>query len=162
MPILTVNNIPFNYPEPGSPPGTWGEPATGWATEVTEVLGNIQGPNDIIETTFNIQNNISVFTTIAGLSFNTGEVRSAVINYSIYRTSTANPSGFSESGTIQITYDNSAGVGDKWSFTVYGITGNSGVTFTLTDAGQFQYKSTDINATGYSGIMNFRAKSLAQ
>lgn len=156
---LVVNNIPFEYPSAGTAPG-WGQPATDWASEVTEVLGELSGPNDIIQTTFSIQNNISVFTNIASLTFNTGQVRGATINYTIYRTSTANPSGFSEGGTIQIVYDNAAGVNDKWSMTVFGITGNSGVTFNLTDAGQFQYKSTDINSTGYSGVMTFRAKSL--
>lgn len=158
---LTVNNIPYDYPDSGTPPG-WGEGATGWATEVTEVLGELLGPNDIIETTFNIQNNIAVFTNIANLTFNTGQVRGAEIQYSIYRTSTATPSGKAESGTINIVYDNAAGSGSKWNYTVFGITGNSGVTFNLTDAGQFQYKSTDIGALGYSGIMVFTAKSRSQ
>jgi hypothetical protein len=160
MPIdLTVNSITFPYPTAGQSPG-WGQAATDWATEVTEVLNELKGPNDIAQTTFNIQNNISTFTNIAGLSFNTGQVRAATIQYSIYRTSTANPSGYSEGGTINIVYDNSAGSGSKWLISAGNIAGNSGVTFTVTDAGQFQYKSTDITAPGYSGVMTFRAKSL--
>lgn len=156
---LTVNGIPFEYPTPGQEPG-WGEAATDWATEVTEVLGELLGPNDIIQTTFNIQNNIAVFTNIASLSFDPGEVRGALIDYTIYRTSDANPSGQAEGGSIKIVYDNSAGAGSKWIWTVYGVAGNSGVTFNLTDAGQFQYQSTDIGAVGYSGTMTFRAKAL--
>ncbi len=162
MPIsLTVNSLTFEYPTPGDSPG-WGQPATDWSIEVTRVLNDLQGTNDIAETSFNIANNVSSFTNIAGLTFNTGEVRAATINYSVYRTSTANPSGQAESGILNIVYDNLAGSGSKWAITGTGITGNSGVTFTITDLGQMQYKSTDINATGYSGVMHFRSKALAQ
>lgn len=162
MPItLTVNNIPFQYPIPGDSPG-WGAGATDWANEVTIVLNDLLGPADITETTFPISNNVTSFTDVSGLSFNTGTVRSAIIDYSVYRTSTANPSGFAESGSLGIVYDNLAGAGSKWSMTGYGLNGNSGVTFTITDAGQVQYKSSNINSVGYSGVMHFRAKTLSQ
>ncbi len=156
MPILVVNNIPYNYPDSGTSPG-WGAEATGFAEGVTEVLGQLLGPNDITQTTFQVQNNISSFTNIASLVFNTGQVRAATVQYAIYRTSATNPSGKAESGTINLVYDNSAASDSKWSFTVFGVTGNSGVTFAVTDLGQFQYKSTDIGSSGYSGVMTFRA-----
>lgn len=158
---LIVNNIPFEYPTPGTEPG-WGEPATGWAEEATAVLTELLGPSDIAETTFNIQNNISVFTDVAGLKFNTGTVRAAQINYSIYRVSTAAPSGHAEAGIINIIYDNAAAPGSKWQFAMSGIVGTGGLTFNITDLGQVQYKSTDINSVGYSGILHFRAKTLGQ
>ena len=162
MPItLIVNNIPYEYPVPGDSPG-WGQPATDWATEVTAVLAELLGSTDIVQTPFIISNNISSFSDIVGLSFNTGLVRGAVIDYTIYRTSTANPTGNSESGVLSVVYDNLAGSGSKWSLIGYAQNGDSGVTFNITDSGQFQYKSTDINATGYSGVMHFRAKTLAQ
>lgn len=162
MPInLVVNNISYEYPVPGDSPG-WGQPATDWATEVTLVLNELLGSTDIVQTSFNISNNISSFNDIIGLSFNTGLVRAAVIDYSIYRTSTANPSGETESGVINIDYDNLAASGSKWSIILYALTGNSGVTFNMTDSGQMQYKSTDIGAVGYSGTMRFRAKTLSQ
>lgn len=158
---LTVNNIPFEYPTPGQEPG-WGQPATDWAIEVTEVLNEVLGPNDISETSFAIQNNIAVDTNVANLAFNTGQVRSALINYSIYRTSTANPSGKVETGDIRMIYDNSAAPGSKWLFAVQNKVGVSGVSFSVTDLGQVQYQSTDIGTPGYSGVMHFRAKVLAQ
>lgn len=162
MPIeLIVNNIPFEYPIPGDEPG-WGQPATDWATEVTTVLGNLLGPNDILETSAAINNNITVFTDIPKLTFNTGLVRSATIEYSVYRTSTASPSGHAEGGGIRIVYDNAASIGSKWSMVVYGVAGTSGITFTILDTGQIQYKSTDIGAAGYSGVIHFSAKALAQ
>ena len=162
MPItLIVNNIPYEYPIPGDSPG-WGQPATDWASEVTLVLNDLLGPNDITETAFSLQNNITSFTNVAGLSFNTGQVRSAVIDYSVYRTSTANPSGNAESGLITIVYDNLAASGSKWSMTMGPVNGDAGVIFSILDNGQVQYQSSDINSTGYSGVMKFRAKTLGQ
>lgn len=162
MPItLTVNNIPFEYPIPGDSPG-WGEGATDWATEVTTVLGSILGPNDIIQNTFTIANNVSSVANVVGLSLNTGQVRSAIIEYSVYRTSTSNPSGHSESGTLTATYDNLAGGGSKWSLIGSNLNGRSGVTFSITDAGQLQYTSSDLGTLGYSGSMHFRVRALNQ
>lgn len=162
MPVtLTVNHIPFEYPIPGDSPG-WGEGATGWAEEVTTVLNDILGPNDIIETTFNIVNNQISPANIVGLSFNTGSVRAATIEYSVYRTSSTHLSGQAESGTLSIVYDNLAASGFKWSLVGSNLNGISGVTFSILDSGQFQYISTDIGNTGYSGVLHFRAKTLGQ
>lgn len=154
---LIVNSIPFDYPSEGEDPG-WGGPATSWAEEVTKVLNNVLGPDDILQTTFNVANNQIVVQDITGLLFNAGTVRAATIQYAIYRISTANPSGYTEAGEIHVVYDNAVG----WSFAVGGVVGNSGVNFSITPAGQFQYTSNDINSLGYSGVMKFRAVSLSQ
>lgn len=144
MPItLVVNNIPYEYPIPGDAPG-WGEGATDWAEQVTIVLNNLNGPDDITQTTFPISNNVTSPANVNGLIFNTGTVRSAVINYSIYITSAAFPFGNSESGVINITYDNGAPSGSKWSLIQYGVNGNTGVVFSVTDSGQVQYTSTNL------------------
>jgi hypothetical protein len=161
MPVtLTVNNIPIEYPVPGDSPG-WGQSATEWATQVTLALQDLQGLTDIPQKTFTIQNDVQTFTDIAGLTFNTGLVRAAFIDYSIYRTSTSNPSGQVECGNINIVYDNLAAPGSKWRVVGGLIAGSSGITFQITDAGQFQYKSTDLGA-GHSANMHFRAKTLNQ
>jgi len=157
---LTIDNITYNYPGAGEDPG-WGEDATGWAEGVTNVVNTLQGPGDILETTFNIANNQISPVNVNGLAFDTGVVRSAKITYSIYRISTANPSGNTESGTIDIVYDDSATSGNKWLI-IQEAAGDSGVLFDITDSGQFTYTSTDINSTGYSGIMKFKASTLGQ
>lgn len=162
MPItLTVNNIPYEYPIAGDSPG-WGQPATDWATEVTLVLNDLLGSNDILETTFNVTNNVTSFTNVNSLVFNTGQVRAAQVAYSVYRTSTLNPSGHTEAGLMTLSYDNLAASGSKWSLVIGNVTGNSGVTFSVTDTGQIQYKSTDIGSAGYSGVMHFKATALSQ
>ncbi len=154
---LIVNNTPYDYPTAGDEPG-WGGEATGWATEVTNVLNNLLGPNDILETSFSIANNQSTVADVTGLAFNAGSVRSAVVEYSVYRISDSSPGGNTETGEMHIVYDNSVG----WLIGIGGVVGNAGVQFTITSAGQLQYTSTDVGSLNYSGVMKFKAKALSQ
>jgi len=158
---LIVNNSPYLYPVTGDEPG-WGEGATGWAEEVTDVLNSLLTSDDILQTTFSVNNLVTTDTNIVGLTFNTGTVRAAFVNYSIYRVSDINPSGHAEAGIMTLVYDNSAAALSKWSISVGSISGSAGVTFSITDAGQVQYKSTDIGTTNYVGTMKFNASSLQQ
>jgi hypothetical protein len=155
---LTVNNVPYQYPEAGDPPG-WGEEATGWAEEVTDVLNSLQGPNDINETVASIANNQSSSIEIPGLLFDPGSVRGAEIKYTIYRITDDFPSGNAEYGEIHAIYDNSAAVNEKWKISTE-YTGDSGVNITVSDIGQFFYTSTDITGANYQGIMKFTGRAL--
>lgn len=158
---LIVNNKTFDYPSDGQDPGYGGQ-ATDWAVEVTSVLNTILAPGDILSTTFDINDNVTVPLQIQGLAFDSSLNRSAVIQYSIYRTCTDSPSGNAESGTISIIYDNLAPVNQKWKMT-QNKNGEAGVVLTISDLGQFSYTSSnlDLGAGGYSGIMKFSAKSTA-
>lgn len=158
---LTVNNTPYNYPTTGDEPG-WGGEATGWAEEVTDVLSSLLGPDDILETTFSVNNNVSSAADVTALTFSTGSVRSAIVEYSVYRVSDSNLSGNAESGIMNMVYDNSASPGSQWSLVISNISGNAGVQFSITDAGQVQYTSTDIGSVNYNGTMKFKARALAQ
>jgi hypothetical protein len=155
--VLIVNNTPYNYPTSGDEPG-WGGDATGWACGVTAVLNDLLGPNDILETAFNVANNQTVASNVTGLAFNAASARAAVINYSVFRRSDSNPSGKTESGEIYIVYDDAVG----WSIGQGNIVGNSEVIFTILSTGQIQYTSTDIGTSNYIGTMKFRAKTLQQ
>jgi hypothetical protein len=154
---LIVNNTPYEYPTEGDAPG-WGANATGWAEAVTGVLSNLQGPNDVLETSFSIANNQTIASNITGLAFNAGAVRAARIIYSIFRVSFTTPSGNAESGVFDIVYDNAAG----WQLAQGDTVGNAGCLFSITSAGQFQYTSNDIGSLNYIGEMRFYAKSIQQ
>lgn len=155
---LIVNGTPYSYPTSGDEPG-WGSDATGWAQGVTTVLNDLLGANDILETTVNIANNQTSFVDITGLILNSASVRASEITYSLSRTSTGAPSGHTETGTINVIYDSG---NSTWALAQGNILGNAGVLFQITGSGQFQYKSSDIGATGYTGTLHFRAKSLNQ
>ena len=160
MPIdLVVNNNHFAYPSPGDEPG-WGPPATNWATEVTDVLANIQNPDDITQTSFSLANNTSTPTNIFGLAFNPGTVRSAVVDYSIYIHTTS--AEFAEKGTLDLVYKNGGTIGSKWSIARVIIGDDAGINFNILDSGQVQYTSTNVAGTGYTAVIKFEARTTAQ
>lgn len=154
---LVVNNIPFEYPSSGDEPG-WGGDATGLIIEVVRSLNDIIGPDDILQTSFSVANNQATFIDVTGLAFNAGSVRSAQVEYSVYRISDSNPLGKTESGLMTVLYDNNAG----WALAIGPVLGNSGISFDITGTGQIQYKTTDIGSLNYQGVMKFRAKALQQ
>lgn len=161
MPVdITIGTTPISYPSAGDPPG-WGAQATEAMEAVAEVLSSLSNANDILETTFTIANNQAVAANVSGLAFNTGAVRSAEISYSIIRSSSTTTTGKSEAGTMTAVYDSAATAGSKWQLAIGPVAGpGAGVTFTITDAGQVQYTSSDIGSTTYSGEMRFRAKTI--
>lgn len=154
---LIVNNTPYNYPSKGDEPG-WGGDATGWAEGVTEVLNSIVGPDDILQTSFSVANNRAAPTDIIGLVFNTSSVRSAVVEYSVHRSSSTTSGGKTESGLMHLNYNSV----DGWSIGMGGIIGDSELVFSITSSGQIQYTSSDIGSVDYVGIMKFKATALQQ
>jgi hypothetical protein len=144
---LIVNNVPFEYPEQGEQ-SPWGEAATGWAEEVTNVLNSVNGPSDILETAGNIANNISTFTDIDSFFFDSNNVRSFSVRGNIARETDSNEvyEEFLLVGLYQAS---------SWVMTQEGI-GDSGVEFNITSTGQVQYKSSNLAGANYSGIIKFR------
>ena len=152
---LIINNTPYEYPSKGDEPG-WGGPATGWAEGVTDVLNSVVGPDDILQTSFSIANLQVAATDVVGLVFNTGSVQSAVVEYSVHRTSSTTTGGKTESGTMHLNYNTV----DGWLLGQGGVIGTSEVIFTITSSGQIQYTSSDIGSIDYVGTMKFTGKAL--
>jgi hypothetical protein len=149
--ILIVGTTEYEFPTEGENP-SWGEQVSDWAEAVTEALSTVQKPNDIIQTSANIANNVSVFTAIPGFSFDTSEVRAVSAQFLITRSVTVPSFSVTESGFIEGNFD-----GTDWTISVRS-NGNSGVEFNITPAGQLQYKSSDITGSSYSGEIQFEAK----
>lgn len=159
MPIpLTIQGVTYNYPSSGEDPN-WAEDQIAWTVAVTDILNTLVGAGDILQTTATINNNQVSAINVSGLLFDPSQVRAANIIYSIYRTSTANPSGFAETGIIYLIYDNNGSIGSKWLLAQQ-TDGISEIVFSITDLGQLQYRSSDISSIGYLGIMRFSAKTL--
>ena len=160
MPQLIVGNQIFQYPDPGTEAG-WGEDATGWASAVTNALNALLAPSDILPTAFTVQENQSSPVDITGLFFNSSTVRAANISYAVYRVSSTSPVGIAESGTLMIDLNDTAPSGSKWSL-IQIKNGDAGISFSVTDGGQIQYSTTSIGLTGYTGVINFSAKTLTK
>ena len=145
---VTINNKTFSIPSPGEDPG-WGEEVTDWIVEANKVIGSLFGPGDILETTANIADNQASATTIVGLAFDSGVLRSAKVDYAINRVDAF------ETGTISLIYDSNA---SDWLMSQES-TSDAGVTFSVTSTGQIQYTSS---STGNTGTIKFVAKGLTQ
>ena len=147
---ITLNGNTYNYPEPGESPD-WSGDATALIVEMCNILNTIVAPGDILTTTANINDNVATPTDVAGMNFDPTLVRATNITYSIYRISTDQPSGNTEDGTIFLNYDNNAVSGSKWTLSQR-TNGTAGVSFSITDLGQVQYISTQIDA-GAGGLL---------
>ena len=108
----------------------------------------IGSQGDIEETNFFLTNNQSSATNITGFAFSNSVVRSFSALVSIYINAT---SSLYEQVTIEGIQK-----GSSWDISVSGVGDSSGISFSITAAGQLQYIST--NVSGYiSGTMKFRA-----
>lgn len=150
MSTLIVNGTAYNYPDPGTEPG-WGEDATGWAKAVTNALQSLAAAGTIFETQSSIANNITTFTQIPGLQFNSALTLSALVFYRIFRdTDSATP--VNEEGILSIIVDNGT-----WKMSREIVVGETtGVTLDVNGAGEIVYKSTNIAGANYQGIIKFK------
>lgn len=152
---VIINGTSYQIPEQGADP-PYGDDLTDYLVALGNVAQNITGTGDILTTTFNILNNQSSAANVTGASFDTSTVRSAIMQYSLYRST--NSAELSEVGHIYLTYKSTAGTWDIAQS--YG--GSSGVTFSITNGGQLQYTSTNMAGTGYTGKMKFKATAFTQ
>lgn len=151
---LNVGGTVYEYPDQGTNPD-WGEEAADWAEAVTEALNSLSSQDDVLRTTFTIQNNITEPLPVGGLSFFTGRVRTAFVDYTISRKATTpTPIELVESGQMILTYHDTT---NEWSV-VQDHVGLAGVLFTVTPGGQVEYTSTDLEGQDYSQMV-FSAKA---
>lgn len=144
---LIVNNTPFEYPEQGEQQ-PWGEPATNWAIEVTDVLSSLKGSADILETSASVLNNQTTPINIIGLYFDINTVRSFVVQGNISR---QYGSGSQKNEQFTIVGINT---GSDFDIQQDGI-GDAEVDISILPSGQLQYTSTNLSS-GLTGILKFR------
>lgn len=154
--IVTVNGTDYILAEQGTEE-PWGADESELIEAIVDGLNALSGSSDILPATGTISNNISSATNISGLQFNIATVLSATINYTIRRTNSTED--LVERGEILLTYRPSLNEFDLAQ--KYGGD-NSGVTFSITSAGQVQYVSTNMSATSYEGSIEFSARVTTQ
>jgi hypothetical protein len=154
---VTINGNTYTLNEQGDNP-PFGEQQSELISALVDVSNSVVGTGDILQTSFSLANDVTEEdnANVTGLQFDTSQVRSAIIEYSIYRSTSSDE--LSECGTMLVTYKSTA---SSWEVARYSV-GDAGVTFTLTSAGQAQYTSSDMAGTGYSGLLKFRARSFTQ
>ena len=103
--------------------------------------------------------NANTNVPINALSFPTASVRSALIRYSIFRTTSTNTAY--EAGQMMIVYNPNGTPGSLWELIQY-KEGNGQVTFNITDTGQVQFSSVALSGLNHAGTISFAAQTLLQ
>ena len=108
---------------------------------------------------FTLADGVGAATDITGMIFSGASVRTAFIEYDIYRNTTGGGAvEFMESGMIIANYKAVAGT---WTFTQGPVLGSTGVTFSLLNTGQFQYTSTSTTGTFDVFEIKWRSRTIA-
>lgn len=152
---VTVNGNPYILNQQGDNP-PFGEQQSELIEALVNVANNTVGTGDILTTSFNVANNVTSPTNVTGLQFDTATIRSAIIEYSIYRSTSTEE--VSECGTMLVTYKSLAA---SWEVARYSV-GDAGIFFTLDATGQAQYTSSNMSGTGYAGLLKFKARAFTQ
>lgn len=140
---LTLRDEVFPYPDVGD--SNYGEAATGWAVEATDILSNVSGPGDI-PTTEVVLTGTSDGThttgTITNMTFDTSYVQSIQIKGFITRTYVGNITPKQvEFFTIEGVYN-----GSSVNYSVEFAGDDTEFEFSNT-GGQFTFKYLDVDNT---------------
>lgn len=148
---LRLGDDVFDIPVVGA--SNWGEQITLYLTKNSEILANIQGPQDILLTQAPIENGSQ--GNIAGLEFSTTDIQHIIIDGYIERTLTSNLK-IVDSFKCEGIYD-----GSNFYIDVNYTGTDAGVEILPSSTGQFTYKSKDVPNTSIIKIF-FRAKTIIQ
>lgn len=157
MPTLIIAGTVIDFPNTSASP-QWAPGIVQFAEVVTEVLSSLVGSFDVVPQQFildTVPN--SVDTAITNLSFSTTEVRSALISYAIYRNT--NTTTVTEAGQLNIVYNESESVGQKWQM-LRESDSDALVVFSIDDGGQVFINTTALGGVSYNGFVSYSAKAL--
>jgi hypothetical protein len=158
MPEIIIAGTPISFPNSAASPD-WAPAVDQFALAVEAALAGLVGSFDVAPQKM-ILNTVpdAVDTNITNLAFSNTAVRSAIITYAIYR-QTDTPLIVTETGTLDIVYNESGGVGNKWSITRE-TTSDASVNFIVLDSGQIQINTTALGGTPVSSFISYYGKAL--
>jgi hypothetical protein len=152
---VTLSGTTYTLPQQNDE-APWGENLSELIEALVTAVDSINGDGDILDTEISIANNQSSVASVTGLTFDVGTVRSAVVTYSVYRSTTLSEKG--ECGILLLTYLSTA---NAWNISRYS-NDDSGIVFTVTDAGQVQYTTDNMSGASYTGTLTFKADAFVQ
>lgn len=127
-----------------------------WFNTIRTYLVNFFGSSTISETQVSLSNNDGP-TDVTGLSFDGTVIRTAKIEYQVYRKTDSLE--YVESGIYIANYKTEAG---EWYIEHMGAAGNSGTAITIsttTGIGQVQSTTDNMSGSNYSGYIRYKVMS---
>lgn len=156
---VELSGTTYKIPKANSNP-PWGEELNDFLNALANLYSGVIGVGDITETAAVIANNQTTEDAVSGLAFDSAVIRAAFIQYSIFRTTDTNTA--LEQGQLNVIYNPSGTVGSKWILQRESMGGDSGIEFTISDAGVVNYTSTDLTGPNYTGEIRFQAQAVLQ
>lgn len=147
---LRLGDDVFLIPTVGD--SNWGESVSLYLKKNSEIIATLQGPQDILLTDFNAENNKQE-VNINGLSFDTSTIQQILVEGFISRTFQSSPAKV-DSFTIEGVYD-----GADFIISPTYVGTNAKVTLDVKDNGQFTYTAEDVKDTA-NILIRFRAKAI--
>jgi hypothetical protein len=154
---IVIAGTTIAFPSTSASPN-WAPAVVMFAQVVAEALSSVVGSFDVVPQQFildSVPNGAD--TAITNLSFSTTEVRSALINYAIYRNTDSVT--VSESGILQIVYNEDESVGQKWQM-LRESDSDAQVEFVIDDTGQVFINTEVLAGSDYNGFISYSAKAL--
>lgn len=155
---LIVGGNTYNYPALNDE--LWSQAATNWAIAVTSELAQVAVVGDIGPTTVvNIANNQSSPINVTNLMLSSATIRAGFVEYYVYRTWNGGTQEVLETGELFLAYSDIAAT---WTVAQVGNgVGSTGTVFSITNAGQVQYTSSNLTPNNsYTGTMKYRLRVL--
>lgn len=160
---IVIKGTRINLPSSGASP-LWSPAIIEAFQALADAVNTFAGSFDVPPQTQSIDAfNPGTSIDIDNLVFPSSEVRSATVFYTVYRKTTDSgpPDGVElvEAGTLELAYNNSRAVSEKWEIGRMGI-GDASIDFAVTDLGQVQFTTQPITGINHTGIVSFRALSI--
>jgi hypothetical protein len=160
--IIEIQGTPIEFPSTGESPN-WAPAVIQFAQSVEGALSLVVNASDVPpQVQFISRDGITAFRTIQNLEFDSGVVRAAYINYSLFFRENPENTGVvtSESGTMTLLYN-----GTTWSlireFVGEATVNNVLTEFDVNESGQVRIKTGTL--VDYSEAkISFSAKTLPQ
>lgn len=137
----------------------WAQGLVEFMQQVALALSSTIGTFDVVPQIYNMVSNTNTGVDIPSLSFSSAEVRSAIVTYSIFRSTDTNNEA--ETGILELIFNEDAATNSKWEMSRV-FTGSSTVQFFVNDAGQISFSSDALVGSNYAGNIVFKASVLQQ
>src|SRR5574343_41563 len=152
---ITIGGTPIEMPSSGASPN-WAPAIIEAFQAIESALTGVVGQYDVSPQVYTGDaQNPGTNIDLPSLSFANSTVRSAVINYSVYRTTST--SDAAEAGILTVVYNPNNGTNEKWEMTRE-YTGDGSITFNITDTGQVQFTTATLGGTGHYMRIGYSAK----
>lgn len=157
---ITILGTVVEFPSSSQSPN-WAPALIQFAQLVEQALALNTGNFDVSPQVYTMVSNSNTDVNLPNLAFPNSSVRTALVQYSVFRTTTGPTTTAYQAGDMTVVYNPNNSVNEKWEL-MHRYEGDGDITFTITDDGQFQFSSTALAGSNHMGFISYSARALSQ